>query len=756
MISVGRSVKRNDALPKVTGAALYIDDYGYEGMLHAATVRSPKPHVRIRKLNIAKAKKVPGFVRLITAQDIKSIPGKNVWPLVIHDHPFLADGVARFFGEAVALVVAESPEAARLAASLVALDCEELEAVTDPHEALKPGAVKVYGEDNIFAKYRIKKGDTALGLKEADVVVEGTFTTGYQVQAYLETQGMIAFPEPHGGVTVYGSMQCPYYVHDAVAACLGIPYNKVRIVQRATGGGFGGKEDVPALVGAHAALAARLCGRPVKLIYSRSEDFISMSKRHPGWIQIQYGAKKDGTLLSCRVKYILDSGAYSTLSPIVLWRGAVHAAGPYRIPNVLIESYAVATNKVPCGAFRGFGQPQVCFANESLMDELAEKLGMDPLALRLKNALRIGDTTATGQVIKESCGLAKALEVVRRESDWDRKRVSREQRAESRYGIGVSANFYGVSLGARGKYLDRAAAQVQVQPDGTVLVAVGNTEIGQGAKTVLSQICADALNAPYEAIQVLEVDTSRVPDSGPTVASRTTLMSGNAVLNACEPIFQNLLSAARELLKSDEVQISDGNFSSDGKSLSYQELVKECHKRKLKMAEQGWYASPPTSFNFDSDGQGDAYVTYAYSAAVSEVEVDCETGEVKVKRVTSAHDLGKVINPQTAEGQIEGGIAQALGYALIEDLVVEKGIQKNPNFTDYILPSSPDAPEYKTILLEHPYPAGPFGAKGLAESPIIGPAPAITNAVKHATGIRLTHIPSVPERVWEALRLSEK
>lgn len=755
MAVVGQSVKRNDARAKVTGEALYIDDYGYEGMLHCVTLRSPRPHIKIKKINIAKAKKIPGFVRLITANDI---PGKNLWPLVIHDYPFLADGIARFHGEAIGLVLAETPDSARKAVSLIEIDYEELPFVTDPLDAMKPNAVKIYEGEfgrNIFSQYRVRKGDTEKGFGESDVVVEETFTTGFQVQAYLETQGMIGFPESNGGIVVYGSMQCPYYVHDSVVAATALPYNKVRIVQRCTGGGFGGKEDVPALVGAHAAIAAFVTKRPVKIIYTRSEDFISMSKRHPSWIHIKYGAKRDGTILACEVKFVLDSGAYSTLSPIVLWRGTVHAAGPYKIPNVKIDSYAVATNKVPSAAFRGFGQPQVCFANESLIDELAEKLEMDPIELRLINALRIGDSTATGQIIKESCGLVETIEKVRDASDWKEKsnRSTHNSQLTTRsYGIGISANYYGVALGARGRYLDRAASHVQVQPDGTVIVAVGNTEIGQGMRTVLAQICADSLNAPYEMVQVLETDTTRVPDSGPTVASRTTLMSGNAVLNACEPIREKINQVAAKMvgILVEQLHAGNGEFFSNSKKISYMDVVKECHKQKLQMTEQGWYASPPTSFN--DDGQGDAYVTYAYSANVAEVEVDKETGEVKVLKITSAHDIGKVINPQTAEGQIEGGIAQGLGYALIEELVEKDGILKNPNFTDYILPSSHDAPEYQTILLEHPYPAGPFGAKGLAESPLIGPSPAICNAIKNAVGLRLTHIPAMPEKIWEKLK----
>lgn len=753
LFCVGKPVKRKDALAKVTGEALYIDDYGYERMLYASAVRNPAPRIKILGISDAKARKIPGFVTLVTFKDV---PGKNIWPLVAQDCPFFPEKESKFAGEAIALAVAETPEAAKAAAGAVKIEFKELPFIDDPLVSLEKKEGRIYGEDDIFSSYAIKKGDAENALKEADVSVEGVFTTNYQVHAYLETQGVMAFPESEG-MTVYGSMQCPFYVHDAVAQALGVSHNKIRIVQRVTGGGFGGKEDVPALVASHAALAARKTGRPVKIVYGRKEDFISMSKRHPSWTKISYGAKKDGTLTSCGVKYVLDGGAYSTLSPIVLWRGAVHAAGPYRIPNVFIEAYAVATNKVPCGAYRGFGQPQICFANESLIDELAIKLGMDPLEFRLKNALREGDSTATGQVIKGSCGLTEALEKVRDGSGWKNKLGPDNKGKILRRGIGVSANFYGVGLGARGKYLDRAAAQVSVHKDGSVRVCVGNTEMGQGAQTVLSQICAEALNAPYELINLGEVDTGIVPDSGPTVASRTTLMSGNAVLDACGPLRERIFSTARDILvskgadSSAEMTASEGEFKIGNHSAVFAEVAKECWQRRHKMAEQGWYAAPHTSYEM-KDGQGEPYVTYAYSANAAEVEVDTETGETRVIKLTSAHDLGKAVNPATAEGQVQGGVLQGLGYALIENLVYKNGIMVNPDLSDYLVPSSRETPEFRTFLIERPYGEGPYSAKGFGETPLIGPAPAVANAIRKAAGVRVSSLPMLPEKVWEELR----
>jgi CO/xanthine dehydrogenase Mo-binding subunit len=738
---VGRSVPRSDGPEKVVGKARYADDYRPAATLYGATVRSPRPHIRIKSIDATRALAVPGVVRVVTAADI---PGQNFWPLVLGDHPVLADGVARFAGEAVALVAAESQDVARRAAELVTIDYDELPAVFDPLEAMKPDAPLVFAASpdgtNVFRKFDVVKGDVDRGFAEADVILEQTYRTGYQVQGYLEPQGMIAEPGEDGSMLVHGSMQCPFYVHDAVSTALGLPQAKVQIVQRTTGGGFGGKEDVPSVVATHAALLAHTTGRPVKLIYTREEDFVSMSKRHPGWARVKLGAKKDGTLTAIQVKYVLDGGAYATLSPVVLFRGTVHAAGAYRVPHVKIESYAVATNKVPCGAFRGFGQPQICFAQESIVDEMADALGIDPFDLRAKNALRPGDTTATGQLIGESCGFGEVMAKVRAASRWNElRRAGGERSAGGRRvkGIGVSCNHYGVGLGAGGKYIDRSGASVQVQKDGSVLVAVGNTEIGQGARTVLGQIAAEGLGAPYEAVRVVEVDTTRVPDSGPTVASRTTLVAGNAILDACRKIRARL----------DEIRREHPEWS-------FAEIAKEAYARKLQAAEHGWWVSPLTSFS-PSDGQGDAYVVFTWSCNVAEVEVDLETGEIRVERITSGHDIGKAINPQQAEGQIEGGVAQAAGYATIEHLVVDDGRLKNNNFTGYILATSSDAPEIVPIIVEHPYSGGPFGAKGLAESPIVGPAPAIANAVANAIGRRVRELPMVPERVWSAMNKRE-
>jgi CO/xanthine dehydrogenase Mo-binding subunit len=747
LIAVGKPLPRVDAKEKVLGNMLYADDYEFGGMLYGATVRAEVPRGIITDIDIEPAQKLPGVIGIYTHRDI---PGTNTVPLIIGDYPFLAKEEVLFAGQPIALVAATSAEIARLATKKVVVKYQELPPLLDIFQALDKNSPRIYGQDNIFKRFRIVKGNVEKAFKQADVLVEAKYQTNYQVHSYLETQGMIAVAAADSGMTVYGSMQCPFYVHDAVAAVMGVPYNKVRIVQTTTGGAFGGKEDVPSIVAAHAALLAHLTRRPVKISYSREEDFISTSKRHPGYVEIKYGARKNGKIIAAQVKYIIDSGAFATLSPIVLWRGTVHAVGPYDIANVLIESMAVATNKVPSGAFRGFGQPQVCFANESLIDELAVKLGFSPKKLREINALKIGDTTATNQKITHSCGLKKVINEVSTKAGWD-KIYSQEKIVKGTYrrGIGMSVNFYGVGLGAGGRSLDRAGAYVQIQKDATTIVAMGNTEMGQGALTVLAQIAAETLGVPYKSMKILPSDTTRVPDSGPTVASRTTLMSGNAIVDASKKIRYNIDNVVRKMLgmkKTGEI-LSDGKYyfvkGQPKKKMPYLEVIKKCHSERVNLAANGWYVAEETSFS--ENGQGIAYPVYTYSAVVAIVKVNTETGEVIVEKIVSGHDIGRAINPQQAEGQIQGGVLQGLGYALLENLVLRDGKIINPNFSGYLIPTTEDVPEIIPVIVEEKYPFGPYGAKGLGEPPLIGVAPAIVNAIYHATGWRVRQLPASPE-----------
>lgn len=751
---IGKSIPRVDAVEKIRGRALFVDDLKIDGMIYAGVVRSMEPHLLIKEVRIKNGKRNKKYLGMFTAKDI---PGENIVPLVLRDWPFLAEKVAKFYGDPVALVAGENRDAVDEMLDRVEVVGEPIEGVFSPIEAMESDRVKVYGEDNIFKRFVIDKGDTEKGFADSDIIVEGEFETGHQVHSYLEPQGMIAIPEPDGCMTIFGSMQCPFYVRDAVSSILSIPLSKVRVIQMTTGGAFGGKEDVPSQVAGQAALVAFRLKRPVKLVYSRREDFLSMSKRHPSVVKVKYGARKNGKLLACQIKFILNAGAYATLSPIVLWRGTVHAMGPYHIPNVKVESYAVATNLVPCGAFRGFGQPQVAFAQESTIDMLSERLGISPARLRMINRLDKGRYTGSGQEIRGGCGMAEVLQKTCRAADFEKKwrdRGSRKNR-DFAYGIGLSTTFYGVGLGAGGAHLDKAGAYIQVEKDGSVSVYIGNIEMGQGALTILSQITAQAMGCKVERITIQKVDTTTVPDSGPTVASRTTIMSGNAILNACNGIVQRMIGVAEEILGR-KVQ---GRVWSDHAEdirkgiLSYEEVIRECHRRRIKMSESGWVKVEGTSFN--EKGQGSPYKVYTYSTNIAEVEVDLSTGEVRVIHFYSGHDVGRAINPVLLAGQIEGGVLKGVGYSLMEELIFENGKMMNPSFLDYTIPTSMDMVKIHPIIHEDPYEEGPFGAKGIGEPPFIGVAPAIANAIHDATGLRFHRLPIKPEQILKRLMNKE-
>ena len=747
---VGQRVIRDDAYEKAEGRAIFAADVQIPGMLHAAVLRSPHAHAKILRCDDSAARRLPGVRAILWAKDI---PGKNVVHVVFDDQPLLAEEEVRYVGEPVALVAADDEATARKALSLIRVDYEPLPAVTDFEHAMDADAPKLYGEDNLFAHHKIRKGNTEKAFEEADFVVEGTFYTPYQEHAYLEPQGMVVIPDS-GGLEVIGSMQCPFYVQGTVADVTGLPLARVRVRQSATGGGFGGKEDVPSLVAGQAALLAFVLKRPVRLIYRRDEDIISMSKRHPARIDVRMACDGEGRLTAVETRYLIDGGAYATLSPVVLWRGTVHAAGAYSVPNVKIDAYAVATNHVPCGAFRGFGSPQVLFAVESVVDELACKVGLDPAEFRRRNLLHEGETTATGYRIPGSCGLEETFNRAMERSGWARRKEElHSEPGPVRRGLGMSTIFYGVGLGAGGKHLARTGAFLQIGADGSVQLAVGTTEMGQGMRTVLRQIAAEALGISYEQVAMLDVDTSRVPDSGPTVASRATTMSGLAILDAADQAKAVLAPVAAKLLGAfpEAVVFRDGVCSAAGKQVPFQEVAAEAHAQRLRMAFQGFAVSPDTSWDPET-GQGKAYVVYAYATNIVQAAVDTRTGEVTVEKVWAAHDVGKAVNPTTAEGQIEGGALQGLGYGLMEEMWSDGERIPNVDFTTYVIPTAADAPEIEPIIVEHPYREGPFGAKGFGEQPLMGMAPALTNAIRDAVGVRLYRIPATPERVWALLR----
>ncbi|MEW5692845.1 MAG: xanthine dehydrogenase family protein molybdopterin-binding subunit [Candidatus Hydrogenedentota bacterium] len=750
-MAIGDSVIRKDAYEKVTGKSLYAADIKIHGMLYGGVVRSPYSASKIIKIDKNKALKIPGVVCVLTYEDI---PGKNVVPLIKMDLPVLADKEARFAGEAVALVAATTIDALEQGIMNVEVSYKEIEPVIVPEEALKPKSriVNPHFENNIISEYRIIKGkEIEDAFSECDYIVEDRYETPHQEHSYLEPQGMVAIPHPDGTMEVQGSMQCPFYVLDAVASVLSLPRAKVRIIQACVGGAFGGKEDVPSIVAAHTALLAYHTQKPMQIIYSRQEDMESTSKRHPGIIKYKSGIKKDGTLHAVKVEYILNGGAYATLSPVVMWRGNVHSVGPYRCPNVYVHTRAVCTNTVPNGAFRGFGTPQVIFAIESQMDRLAFKAGLSPLEIRLKNGLKIGDETATGHKLTESVGFIDTLKAASLEMDYEKKFEGyKSQNGRIRKGIGIGALIYGVGLGAGGKHLEKAGAFIQIHKDGSVQVAVGHTEMGQGFLTVVAQITAEALGVDYDRVHILPIDTSRVPDSGPTVASRATFISGKAILDAAAAMKERIFTQAAKLLntKPENIEAKNGEIylkSDNTQKISYDKVISECFANKIHLAASGWSEMSNTSYNMEN-GQGDAYFCYTFATNIAEVSVDMETGEVEVLKIASAYDL-KPVNYQLTEGQIEGGVTQGLGYALMEGHLLKNGVIQNKDFSTYLIPTSKDVPKIKPIIIPNEYSMGPFGIKGFGETPLMAVAPAIVNAIYNATGKRITILPVTPEKI---------
>ena len=697
--AVGKNVRRKDSDAKVTGAAKYIDDLSFPGMLHGVTVRSTIPRGRIESVRLDFD--TTGF----TVVDFRDIPGRNVVALLEDDQPCLAEHEVYHYAEPILLLAHENRE--RLTTANVQVDYTPQPALFDPERSTR-----------VFKSIAIDKGSIDEGFAAADVIVEGEYRTGHQEQLYIETNGMIAVPEA-GGITVYGSMQCPYFVHRALTVAMGLTADRVRVIQTETGGGFGGKEEYPSHIACHAALLARKAGRPVKMIYDRVEDMLATTKRHPAIVRHRTGVKRDGRLVAMDIEVTLDAGAYCTLSPVVLSRGLIHASGPYVCPHVRIRGRAMRTNTPPNGAFRGFGAPQTQFGAEVHMDRIAETLGLDPVTLRARNAMKRGDTTATGQTLGEDTSALLVLREAVRRTGFASKR--RRWRGTNR-GIGLSLFFHGSGFTGSGEVKLASKASLELTSTG-VRILVASTEIGQGTRTMHAQIVADALGLPYDAVEVAEADTGSVPDSGPTVASRTCMVVGRLLQRAAVQMRRQL----------------------DGQSpASY-------FRKHGSFAVTTEYERPEGLDWDDTHYRGDAYGSYGWGCNVVELEVDAATWEVRPTRVTAIVEIGKAIHPVMVAGQVEGGTAQGLGYALLEDVVMRDGRMVNAQLTNYIIPTPPDTPPIETVILEEPYRHGPFGAKGVGEMPIDGPAPAVVNALRHV-GFDVRAIPATPERLMKAAR----
>src|SRR5882672_1713666 len=758
MSLVGKPITRKEGRKKVTGQALYVDDLSFPGMLHGVTVRSSIARGRIKSISFDQPPATAGGSDLnipwneFTIVTAKDIPGENYVALILNDQPYLADEVTNHPEEAVVLLAHSDKYLLEEARRHVHIEYEELPAVFNLEDSLRQNEI-IWGADNVFKKFLVDKGNVDDVWSKADFVVEGEYETGAQEQLYIENNGAIAIANPDDGVTVWGSMQCPYYVHKALIKLFGLPEEKIRVIQTETGGGFGGKEEYPSMIAGHAALLSWKSGLPVKMIYDRAEDMVVTTKRHPSYTRHKTAVTKDGKLLAQEIEFVIDGGAYCTLSPVVLSRGTIHAAGPYFCPNVRIKSTAVATNVPPHGAFRGFGAPQSIFALERHMDKIAKTIGLTPEEFRRRNFIKQGQTTATNQTIREKVDMEGLLRRAFELSDYyaKRERFAKENQGSAgmmpahrpqdigapriKKGIGFASFMHGAGFTGSGEVFLQSIVGAEATAEGRVKILAASTEIGQGTNTVFAQIAAEALGLDYDLIEVTQPDTAQVPNSGPTVASRTCMIVGKLVESAVLGLKQTLFGSG--LLKEQFAQAE------------FQEACAEHIEKFGSLKSFSKYEPPPNVHWDDERYQGDAYGAFAWAVYVAEVSYDPLTYEAHVDDFVAVQEVGRVINPVLAAGQIEGGVAQAIGMTLYENVVWQNGRMKNGQMTNYIMPTAADIPPIRVFFEENPYAYGPAGAKGIGELPMDGPAPAILNAIENAMGASFTHVPLMPEAMME-------
>ena len=732
----GAAPLRREGPDKLTGAAKYTDDLVFPGAWFGTTIRSTDAHARFAGLDLD-----DGFdwstVIVVTAADI---PGENVVSLIKADQPILVaiGGEIQHHAEPLALLAAPDRATLRAARAAVRVRTEPLPAVFDP-----------LASDHVFAAYELASGEPDAAFAAADLVLEGEYRVGHQEQLYIENNAMIAVPADDGGVTIHGSLQCPYYIHVALKTGLGLDDRQARVVQAETGGGFGGKEEYPSMIALHAALLAVKAKRPVRMIYDRHEDLAATTKRHPAIVRHRTGVTRDGRLIAQDIEVVMDGGAYCTLTPVVLSRGAIHAGGPYRCPNVRIRARATRTNTPPNGAFRGFGAPQTEFAAETHLNRIAEALELSPLEIRRRNVYQVGDTTPTGQVLRGSVAGEEVLERAAEAAEFERLRgrhdAARAERSGSgtvpgsplrtgrerlASGVGLALAWHGAGFTGSGEVRLASVASLELTGEGEISILTASTEMGQGTKTIFPQLVADALGVPYEAVQIAPQDTAFVPDSGPTVASRTAMVVGGLLIKAAQRLRTQVEAA------------SGGTFAA-----TYREYARSNGTVRI---DQRFEPYPGVGFD-DVTYRGDAYPAFGWAACVAAVEVDLDTGEVHVLDIVAADDIGRVIHPVLAEGQVEGGTLQAVGYATIEEIKLRDGRYLNDRLATYIIPTSLDAPRITTILVEAPFDAVPHGAKGVGELPMDVGAPAVVAAIADATGAWITDLPASPERILAAI-----
>ena len=741
--TVGTDIPRIGAIERLKGDPIFCADLDLEEPLVLRAVRSIRPHARIVTIDVEKALQLDGVIRVFTAKDVV---GKNSVGIINKDQPLLVPDKVRFIGDPIALVAAESEEAAEKGVDAIDIVYEDLPVVFDPEEALKEEAPKIHEKGNLLFTRVVRKGDVEKAFQACQAVVEKTYRTSQLEHSYLEPDAGAGYVDEDGTFVIYASTQNPHYDHKEVVSLLGLDDEQVRVIQAATGGGFGSKLDlnVQGFIG----LALYYLKRPVRYVYSREEAFLATAKRHPLMIRMKTGADRNGKLLAMQVRIICDTGAYGSYGIAVASRSAVHATGPYEIENVDIEALCVYTNKPFCGAMRGFGAPQMAFAHESQMDLLAKELGMDPLTIRRVNAFKDGSETATGQSLTASVGIRECLDAVKPHYESMKKNWKIcESSPFKRKGVGIGAMWYGIgNTGVQ----NPSTARIEMDLNGALTLYTGCADIGQGSTTTLTQIAAEILGVEPGTIQVIVADTKLTTNAGATSASRQTYISGNAVKDATIKLADVLLTEAVDILKKPKASLEfNSGFVVDSnapaRKVLFSKLAGRAQKKGAPLVWQGYF--DPETVPLDPEtGQGVPYATYAFACHMAQVIVDTLTGEVRVEKIVAAHDVGKAIYPEGVKGQICGGVAMGVGFALMEEYVPGQ----TESIKDYLIPTCGDMPEVIPIIVESEEPSGPFGAKGVGEPALIPTAPAIVNAITDALGERIYTLPANLERVLEA------
>ncbi|MCE1252827.1 MAG: molybdopterin-dependent oxidoreductase [Anaerolineae bacterium] len=736
--SVGRRLPRKEAFARTTGEEKYSADLWRANLLHARALRSAYPHARLLKIDVSKARRMPGVVAVLTAEDI---PGNKNHGMVVKDWPVLVYDKARYVGDALAIVAAESEEEAAAALEVIEVVYEPLPVITSPEAGLESNAEPVHAAGNILMHIQFGKGDLCKGFDLSDYIIENTYRTPFGEHAFLEPEACLAeFDQTNGELTVYVGSQVPFEDREQIADSLAMPHEKVRVVHMPTGGAFGGKEDICCQI--HAALLARVTGRPVRMVLGRPESIRVHPKRHATVISMKTGVSRDGYILAQQVKILGDTGAYASLGQPVMTRAATHSLGPYAVPHVDVECYAVYTNNPPAGAYRGFGATQAHFAAENQMDLIAEKLGLSPFEIRRKNALKIGASTATGQILNDSVGLLECLERVEQYVKNHRENNTDVLPGHVHRAWGVAAAYKNVGLG--NGLPDTSAAIVEIKENGNVLVRAGAAEVGQGHDEVLRQITAEVFGINPDLVDVILGDTALTPDSGATTASRHTFVTGNAARNAALLVREKLALTAALKFNYDPKQIlfKEGMlYSTDSNKnplLTFQESIDLARQAGQALVAQYLY-SPPRTVGLGE--VGDNHFSFGYGVQAALVEVNNQTGQVRVIEVVAAHDVGQAINPLAVEGQIEGGVMMGLGYALTERFVLDNGYVRSDSLAKYKIPDISLTPAITSIIVEHPSKEGPYGAKGVGEITSMPTAPAITNAIRQASAVSFLSIP---------------